>query len=242
MTGKKVAKRKVAIKKTSSKTSSKTASKTSSKTTSKSSSGSTSKMGTNSTKATKATKAIKSSKSAESCTPDENDVTKVQKQNKNEPEADDYIMLVSREDLNLVMNYQWYLNSNGYPATYGSIHADEENWGAPYPLHRFLVMNVPEGYVVDHINRNRLDNRRDNLRIITAKQNSYNRKKPKNAKGRYKGVRKMGGGKFKAVVSKDGQTYQLKDFATEKDAAIAYDMMAEELFGSHAGKNFPNGH
>jgi hypothetical protein len=158
----------------------------------------------------------------------------------NEPEADGYIMLVSKPDLNLVMNYQWYLNSNGYPATYGSIHADEENWGAPYPLHRFLVLNVPEGYVVDHINRNRLDNRRSNLRIITAKQNSYNRKKPKNAKGKYKGVRKMGGGRFKAVISKDGTTYKLTDFATEKEAAIAYDMMAEELFGHHAGKNFPH--
>jgi hypothetical protein len=50
----------------------------------------------------------------------------------------------------------------------------------------------------------------------------------------------MGGGKFKAVISKDGQVYQLPHFDTEKEAAIAYDMMAEELFGSHAGKNFPN--
>lgn len=155
-------------------------------------------------------------------------------------DSEGFIMLVSREDLNLVINYQWYLNSNGYPATYGSIHSDEEHWSAPYPLHRFLVLNVPEGYVVDHINRNRLDNRRCNLRIITSKQNSYNRKKPKNAKSEYKGVRKMGKGKFKAVISKDGKTFELKDFTTEKDAAIAYDFMAEELFGPHAGKNFPD--
>jgi HNH endonuclease len=174
-------------------------------------------------------------------TVDSNDIGDIYDVNKDsEPEADGYIMLVSREDLNLVMNYQWYLTSNGYPGTYGSIHAEEENWGAPYSLHRFLVLNVPEGHVVDHINRNRLDNRRSNLRVITAKQNSYNRKKPKNAKGKYKGVRKMGGGKFKAVISKDGKTYQLKDCATEKDAAIAYDYMAEELFGPHAGKNFPH--
>ena len=158
----------------------------------------------------------------------------------NDINSEGYIMLVSKEDVNLVMNYQWYLSSSGYPATYGSIHADEENWGAPFSLHRFLVMNVPDGYVVDHINRNRLDNRRCNLRIITSKQNSYNRKKPKNAKSTYKGVRKMGGGKFKAVVSKDGQIHELKDFATEKEAAIAYDLMAEELFGPHAGKNFPD--
>jgi HNH endonuclease len=155
-------------------------------------------------------------------------------------DADGYIMLVSKQDLNLVMNYKWYLNSNGYPGTYGSIHKDEENWGAPYPLHRFLFVGIPEGYVVDHINRNRLDNRRQNLRIITAKQNSFNRKKPKNSKNKYKGVRKMGGGKFKAVISKDGKTYTIKDCETEKAAALAYDAMAEELFGQYAGKNFPN--
>ncbi len=49
----------------------------------------------------------------------------------------------------------------------------------------------------------------------------------------------MGGGKFKAVISKDGKTYEMKDCLTEKDAAIAYDYMAEELFGPYAGKNFP---
>lgn len=155
-------------------------------------------------------------------------------------DGDGYIMLVSKEDLNLVMNYQWYLTSDRYPATYGSVDSGGERWGAPYPLHRFLVQHIPIGYVVDHINRNRLDNRRTNLRVITAKQNSYNRKKPKNSKNKYKGVRKMGKGKFKAVISKDGKTYEIPDCETEKQAALAYDMIAEQLFGDHAGKNFPS--
>jgi hypothetical protein len=161
--------------------------------------------------------------------------------NNNDKDADDgYIALVSIQDLNIVMNYQWYLCSSGYPGTYGSIFSDEKNWGAPLPMHRFLVYDVPDGYVVDHINRNRLDNRRENLRIITSLQNSFNRKKPKNSKNTYKGVRKMGGGKFKAVISKDGKIHEIKGCETEKDAALAYDMMAEELFGEYAGKNFPS--
>lgn len=154
----------------------------------------------------------------------------------------DHIMLISRSDLNLVMNFQWYLNASGYPATYGSIDSGGVRCSAPYPMHQFLHPECPEGYVVDHINRNRLDNRRENLRIITAKQNSYNRKKPKNSKSRYKGVRQQtktpGNIKYKASISKDGKTYEIKDCATEKEAALAYDAMAEELFGIYAGKNF----
>lgn len=151
-----------------------------------------------------------------------------------------YIMLVSKCDVNTVMNFQWYLNSNGYPATYGSIDPKGPKCSAPFPLHQFLHPECPEDYVVDHINRNRLDNRRQNLRIITAKQNSYNRKKPKNSTSMYKGVRKQSKDKYKASVSKDGQTYEIKDCATEKEAAMAYDAMAEELFGIYAGKNFPD--
>lgn len=153
-----------------------------------------------------------------------------------------YIMLVSAQDLNTVLNYKWYLCSSGYPGTYGSVYDTSERWGAPLPMHRFLYPIIPAGHVVDHINRDRLDNRRSNLRIITAKQNSFNRKKPVNSKSAYKGVRKSGKscGTFKAVISKDGKTYEIKGCATEKDAAIAYDMMAEELFGKYAGKNFPD--
>lgn len=150
-----------------------------------------------------------------------------------------YIMLISKSDLNFVLNYKWYLSSAGYPGTYGTVD-NTESWGAPLPMHRFLFPNCPKGYVVDHINRNRLDNRRTNLRIITAKQNSYNRKKPKHSKSKYKGVRKMGRGKFKAVISKDGKTYEIKNCLTEESAARSYDAMAEELFGHYAGKNFPD--
>jgi len=152
-----------------------------------------------------------------------------------------YIMLVSAQDLNAVLNYKWYLCSSGYPGTYGSVYDTSERWGAPLPMHRFLYPIIPSGHVVDHINRDRLDNRRSNLRIITAKQNSFNRKKPINSKSAYKGVQKSGKlGLFKAVIRKDGKTYEIKGCATEKDAAIAYDMMAEELFGKYAGKNFPD--
>lgn len=144
-------------------------------------------------------------------------------------------MLVSKQDLNSVLNFQWYLGSNGYPGTHGSIDGDIK-CGSMYPIHRFLFPNTPKGYVIDHINRDRLDNRRSNLRVITAKQNSYNRSRPSNSKSKFKGVRKDGN-KFKAVISKDNKVYEIRNCETERDAALAYDAMAGELFGEYAGLN-----
>ena len=91
-----------------------------------------------------------------------------------------------------------------------------------------------EGYVVDHINHDRLDNRRPNLRICTQKENSYNRSR---IDGKLKGVRKLKTS-YSATISKDGMTHTIGGFKTEQDAAKMYDQMAEELFGEFAGKNY----
>lgn len=65
-------------------------------------------------------------------------------------------------------------------------------------LHRYL-MQCPNGLVVDHINHNPLDNRRENLRIITIRGNSLNQSKRKDNKSGYSGVFKTKNGKYKAV-------------------------------------------
>ena len=105
-----------------------------------------------------------------------------------------------------------------------------------------IIIIVYENYnkipsKANHINRNKLDNRICNLRIITAKENSYNRTKNANSENKYKGVQKRGN-KYIAVITKDGIKKEIGGFLTEEDAAKTYDMMAEELFGEYAGKNF----
>jgi hypothetical protein len=155
---------------------------------------------------------------------------------------DGNVMLISYHDLECILKYKWYLTRAGYPGTYGTVDGSVK-FSRPLCLHQFLYPNIPCGYVVDHINRNKLDNRHDNLRVCTAIQNSYNKSKPKNSSKRFKGVTQVGGKKnptYTASVSKNGIKHEIKDIKSEEEAAKIYDIMAEDLFGEYAAKNFSN--
>jgi hypothetical protein len=105
-------------------------------------------------------------------------------------------------------------------------------------LHR-LVMNCPDGMVVDHINGDGLDNRKHNLRICTIAQNQKNLRKLKKTACSYRGVVKHGP-KFMARIGDGGAVY-LGSFSTEIEAALAYDHAAKQMFGEFARLNFPDG-
>lgn len=70
-------------------------------------------------------------------------------------------------DYATVAPHGWYLNG-GYPVA--------RIEGRLVYLHVLLVGKAPRGYHIDHINRNKLDNRRQNLRIVTAAENIRNRR------------------------------------------------------------------
>jgi len=74
---------------------------------------------------------------------------------------------------------------------------------------------IPDGLCVDHINTNKSDNRLCNLRLVTVKENGYNR----NAKGYC--LDKVTN-KWKAYIKRDGVVYHLGYFEKESDAALAY--------------------
>ena len=150
-------------------------------------------------------------------------------------------MLVSSSQYIDIIKYKWYLGKNGYPVTYQTVD-NTEKFGVGIKLHRMLLgfrAWIENGLVIDHINRNKLDNRLENLRICTAKENSYNTTGRSKGDGKYKGVKKQGkSGKWTASISKDGNKHEIRDIPTEKEAAKIYDLLAENLFGDYAGKNF----
>ncbi|MFI7610674.1 HNH endonuclease [Nonomuraea terrae] len=106
-----------------------------------------------------------------------------------------------------------------------------------------LVIDIPEGMQVDHINRNPLDNRRENLRPATRSQNAQNRR-GWSAVG-YKGVRRRKCGKdrltgwsYDAYINVDGKSIRLGRRKTAEEAARLYDDAAKEHFGELAALNF----
>lgn len=85
-------------------------------------------------------------------------------------------------------------------------------------MHR-IIMNAKKHEIVDHINGNGLDNRRENLRVGTASLNCVNRK---NTPGKFlRGTRKKKN-KFQAYIKVNGKQISLGYFETEKEAHIKY--------------------
>lgn len=143
--------------------------------------------------------------------------------------------LIDADDHKRVSKYVWnYQISGGYAYRCNA----EKEW---IPLARF-ILGKKKGIIVDHINGNRLDNRKKNLRVATAYQNNINRKPNKNKSSVYKGVmvkKRRYGTYIYAGIKKDKKVTHLGIFKTEKIAAMAYDKKAFEYWGEFAYLNFP---
>jgi hypothetical protein len=153
------------------------------------------------------------------------------------PVGKDHQAIVDDEDYEWAKARQpWGLHSLGY-----AVRAP--TWkGSKFLMHRELL-NVTEDYVVDHINGNKLDNRRENLRICTNAENSRNRVKSTLNTSGYKGVsykkeknyiRKK---PWNARIKVDYKEIYLGHFQTKEEAAKAYNEAAIKYFGEFAKLN-----
>lgn len=112
-----------------------------------------------------------------------------------------------------------------------------------YYLHK-LICKAPPGIEVDHINRNGLDNREENLRWATRSQNMANGTKLKVNTSGYRGVSKYLRSKsnpWRAYCTKNKKVRHIGYFSTAEEAAKAYDKVAKEVHGRFAYQNFPEG-
>ena len=102
-------------------------------------------------------------------------------------------------------------------------------------------MAAPVGIIIDHINRNGLDNRKANLRFATAAQNGWNcRRNVSTDSSKYKGVAwNKEVKKWRVILGYKGERKFLGYFEDEKTAAKAYDRAAENYHGEFAVLNNP---
>lgn len=102
-----------------------------------------------------------------------------------------------------------------------------------------LLIDVPEYFEPDHINRDGHDNRKANLRIATPAENMCNRRRSKANTTGYIGVmfNKLAG-RYRAYIYKDRRNIHLGYFSTAEEAAKARDEKAKELHGEFASLNF----
>tara|TARA_R110000765_G_scaffold21534_1_gene55267 strand:- start:142 stop:627 length:486 start_codon:yes stop_codon:yes gene_type:complete len=133
--------------------------------------------------------------------------------------------LFSAEDYEeFVDGYRFQLNKYGYVTYSGA----KDGLNGKF-LHR-IIMDDPEGQFIDHINRDPLDNRRDNLRIVTRQENNMNLSIKKNNKSGITGVHwHKGNGKWVAQIKYKNKKIYLGIFEkleaarkARKDAEMKY--------------------
>ena len=144
--------------------------------------------------------------------------------------GDGYYAYVDEADYEWLSRWKWHMQG-GYAIRY-------EKKKLIY-MHR-QIMQPPPGKIVDHKNRNRLDNTRANLRVCTHQENTQNAAKIQGTYSRFKGVSyRKERDRYFAQIYYNNEQFYLGLFEKEVDAARAYDRNAVELFGEFACVNFP---
>ncbi len=151
---------------------------------------------------------------------------------------------ISLTKINHITQHKWYMDKNGYAFSYIN--------GSRIPLHRyvwFLQTGQWENqyidskgqlkkYYIDHINRDRLDNTDQNLRLATPAENSYNKTSKNsiidpitNKPLHHIKLKKSG---YEVSICKDGTTNKINQIKSLEEAKEIYNIMATELFGNFA--------
>lgn len=142
---------------------------------------------------------------------------------------------IDADDLPLVLRRKWFAHVAPDGRRY-AMACDRKPSGqrTAIKMHR-LIMSAPAGMVVDHINGDGTDNRRENLRVVSQQKNAWN-SRGKRA-GQPKGAYSYAPGRWKASIRVDGKFIHLGVFGTQQEAAAAYDAAAIKHFGEFARTN-----
>lgn len=142
---------------------------------------------------------------------------------------------IDDDDFNYINQWKWQARKDEH-RWYASMGKKE---GLSTMMHRVILGLTDPKIIVDHIDRNGLNNKKSNLRICSNSENCRNRKLISGKSSKYMGVcfhKKTK--KWYASIGKDWKTIYLGIFKNEADAARAYDEAAKIHFGEFANLNF----
>lgn len=146
----------------------------------------------------------------------------------------DGIVAIDAADIPLIAQHHWATSIHGYAIRYLA-------HGRSMPMHRYILgLQSGDKADVDHINRDKADNRRSNLRIVTRNQNEHNKGKRRNNTSGFIGVCwDSGKRRWMAFAKRNYKFVCIGRFVSKLDAARAYDEWVIANRDEHAATNFP---
>lgn len=137
--------------------------------------------------------------------------------------------IFDKEDYEKIKDYRWFLRE-GYPC------ANKDKTCKKMFFHRF-IMNCPRNKVVDHINHNKLDNRKSNLRICSIAENSHNVVLSKNNTSGCKGVNFVKSANlWRATIQCNRKRMYIGSFKSKEEAIKARKEAEQKYWGEYAYK------
>jgi len=146
------------------------------------------------------------------------------------------VAVVEAIDYEFISQFKWF----AFPAhnTWYACKAGPRSGGKRLLFMHRVIMGAKDGQMIDHIDRDGLNNCRGNLRFCTRAQNLHNQGKHKTNTSGFKGIT-WHNGKWQTSIRNDGANIYVGRYDDPTDAAKAYDEAARRLHGEFAVTNFP---
>jgi hypothetical protein len=142
------------------------------------------------------------------------------------------VYLLDSADIPRVARYVWSIKGRGYMT---ALVQQKERF-----LHNYLLENYETGLYVDHINRDKLDNRRSNFRLCSMQQNSFNQGIPSTNSSGIKGAQQQKSGRWNARICFCQRNISLGAYDDPYEAGAAYDLGNRLLFDQYSWTNAGN--
>ena len=138
----------------------------------------------------------------------------------------------------LLAQYKWCSQGRGY-----AIRQISKDGKQTMQYMQHLIVDIPEGYVIEHIDNDPSNNQRYNLRLLTRAEYGHVRKRKIRCEDGYFGIRphkwRDKPVKWRACIMYVGKYIYSSVFSTREQAARAYDALAKTIYGACAVLNFP---